>query len=261
VLCHHNCMRGRPSVPFKLQFQTPRGETTGVVQHMGPVHKDRLGVGQAGRHSAHAQAAHNCARYQQCNTPHCSHAQAEYRRTASTDPGAKAVLIKRIHQIGGRENILRFHTYKNTGVVGAVCCLHLMVLLGCNAPSAAWRMRLLGRCGHHTSLCCRIRQGDVAGAGQQRPWHAASRVPGPARRLGGAREAAPGAAGRPVAPGPPAAAATAAAAAAAAAAADATGCRHPCAATGAAPAHAGGCPGMFQLCTCQALFCVLKAHA
>jgi hypothetical protein len=86
---------------------------------MGPVHKDRLRVRQAGRHSAHAQAAHNCARCQQCDTPHCSYAQAEYRRTASTDPGAKAVLIKRIHQIGGRENILRFHTYKNTGVVGS----------------------------------------------------------------------------------------------------------------------------------------------
>lgn len=45
----------------------------------------------------------------------CLGVQAEYRRTAASDPGAKGVLIKRIHQIGGRENILRFHTFKNAG--------------------------------------------------------------------------------------------------------------------------------------------------
>lgn len=41
--------------------------------------------------------------------------QADYRTAAAVDPSAKQMLIKRIHQIGGKDKILQFHTHKNAG--------------------------------------------------------------------------------------------------------------------------------------------------
>ena len=129
------------------------------------------------------------------------------------------------------------------GSVTCACWIELVAMLRVHHGACVH----LGGMDPCLLLYCRVRQSNVARAGQQRPWHATSWVPGATSRLGGAGEAAAGAAGRPLAPGPPAAAAaTAAATAPSAAAANATSSRNPCAATSAAPAHAGACPDMCQ---------------